>query len=314
MFQLAYLNFTAINKDEKSVNSLMGMLETALKNKGVQPEAVFSDSVSYTMGNHDWREKPFNAEDIKAINYDRVLQIARERTANAGDFTFYFAGNFDEATLKGYIEQYIASLPATGVKENYRNVMQRPVGTVVNQFTRKMETPKAMAVMAWYTEKVPYTLENSVKADITGQIIDYALLQKIREDASAAYSANGGGSTTMYGDKVLTSVYGVCPMKPEKSDVALKIMREEVPSMVKEVSSDYLAKIKETMLKDADTAAKDNNHWLHILNMDYTRGIDMQTDYKKVVSAVTTKDISNFVRDVLLVGGNHLEVIMLPEE
>ena len=55
-------------------------------------------------------------------------------------------------------------------------------------------------------------------------------------------------------------------------------MREEVPSMVKEVSSDYLAKIKETMLKDADTAAKDNNHWLHILNMDYTRGIDMQTD------------------------------------
>ena len=139
MFQLAYLNFTAINKDEKSVNSLMGMLETALKNKGVQPEAVFSDSVSYTMGNHDWREKPFNAEDIKAINYDRVLQIARERTANAGDFTFYFAGNFDEATLKGYIEQYIASLPATGVKENYRNVMQRPVGTVVNQFTRKME-------------------------------------------------------------------------------------------------------------------------------------------------------------------------------
>ena len=314
MFQLAYLNFTAINKDEKSVNSLVSMLETALKNKDVQPEAVFSDSVSYTLGNHSWREKPFNADDLKKLNYDRVLQIAKERTANAGDFTFYFVGNFDEATLKGYIEQYIASLPANGVKENYRNVTERPTGNLINQFTRKMETPKAIAVMTWYTDKAPYNLENSVKANVAGQLIDFVLLQKIREDASAAYSASGQGSVTTYGDKVFTGVVGYCPMKPEKSDIALKIMREELPALVKEVNGDYLAKIKEAMLKEADTDAKSNNHWVNVLNTHYTRGIDVQTDYKKVVNAITGKDMSDYVRDVILKGGNHVEVIMLPEE
>ena len=314
MFQLTHLNFTAIKKDEKSVSSIMGMLENMLKNKHAQPEAVFSDSVSYTLGNHDWRSKPFDADDLKKINYDRVLQIAKERTANAGDFTFYFVGNFDEAILKGYIEQYIASLPANGVKENYRNVTQRPTGNLVNRFNRKMETPKAIAVMTWYTDKSAYTLENNVKASMAGQVLDFILLQKIREDASAAYSASGQGNVSRIGDKVFTSVVGYCPMKPEKSDIALKIMREEVPGMVKEVSADYLAKIKETMLKDADTDAKNNNHWVYVLNTHYTHGIDMQTDYKKAVSAVTTKDISNFVRDVILKGGSHVEVIMLPEE
>ena len=55
MFQLAYLTFTDIRKDEKSYGQLMGQLETMLKNQGLTPESAFSDSVEYTLNNHDWR-------------------------------------------------------------------------------------------------------------------------------------------------------------------------------------------------------------------------------------------------------------------
>lgn len=315
MFQLAYLRMTAVTRDDKSMASVMGLIENSLKNKDAIPESVFSDSVSYTWGNHDWRERPYNVEDLARFDYDRALQIIKERTANAADFTFYFVGNFDEQTLKGYIEQYIASLPAVkGAKENYANVVTHPTGNVVNNFTRKMETPKAMARMYWYTDKVPYTLENSIKASVAGQVIDYIYLQKIREDASAAYSASGYGAAQMVGDKVFTTLVGVCPMKPEKSDVALQIMRDEVPAMAKGVDEDYLAKIKETMLKDADTNAKSNSHWANVLSMHYSRGIDVQTRYKDIVSKLTTSDISKFVNDVILSSGNHVEVVMLPAE
>ena len=60
MFQLAYLTFTDIRKDEKSYGQLMGQLETMLKNQGLTPEQAFSDSVEYTLNNHDWRSKPFH--------------------------------------------------------------------------------------------------------------------------------------------------------------------------------------------------------------------------------------------------------------
>ena len=314
MFQLAHLRMTAVNKDEKAVGSLLKLVETQLKNKGVVPEAVFSDSVTYTLGNHNWRERPFNAEDLEKFDYDRTLQIVKERTANAADYTFFFAGNFDEATLKGYIEQYIASLPASKNLSNYRNVLQRPTGNVVNQFKRKMETPKAMARMYWYTDKAPFTLENYILASMAGQVLDYEYLQKIREDASAAYSASGMGYSQRIGDKVYTQVLGVCPMKPEKSDVALKIMRDEMQAMTKKVNPDYLAKIKETMLKDADTNAKDNSHWLSVLSTWVLKGIDLQSDYKAIVNKITPADISKFAKNVLLNGGSHVEVIMLPEE
>lgn len=149
MFQMNYLYFTNIKKDEKQFNSTMNMVETMLKNKSLRPESVFSDSVSYTLGNHSWRNKPFNVEDLKNVNYDRALAIAKEVTANAANFTFYFVGSFNLDSIKPLVEQYIASLPAdpTAPKSNYKNVAQYPDHNVVNQFTRKMETPKPMARM-----------------------------------------------------------------------------------------------------------------------------------------------------------------------
>ena len=93
MFQLAYLRMTDIRKDDKAYANIMNLLETALKNKGLQPEAAFADSVNVTLNNHTWRYRPFEAECLKDVNYDRIMQIAKERTANAADFTFFFVGS-----------------------------------------------------------------------------------------------------------------------------------------------------------------------------------------------------------------------------
>ncbi len=314
LFQLNYLYFTSIKKDEKSVASLMGLLETTLKNKGLTPEAVYSDSVSYTIGNHEWRSKPFNVEDLANVNYDRILEMAKESTADAGKFTFYFVGSFDEATIKGYIEQYIASLPATGKKSNYKNVSSTPKGEVLNHFKRKMETPKAMSRMYWSNTTLPYTLENSIKASIAGQLLDMVYLRKIREEASAAYSAGAFGNISFEGDDVVTNVVGVVPMKPEKADEALKIMREELARLGTQGSEEDLAKIKEVMLKDAETNAKKNGHWVSVLSMYVDRGIDIETDYTKIVKDIKITDITNWVRNYIILPGNKVEVVMMPEE
>ncbi|MBQ1799015.1 MAG: insulinase family protein, partial [Muribaculaceae bacterium] len=193
MFQLTHLLMTDVRKDEKATGNLMTLLGNVLKNKSLQPEAVFSDSLNYTLGNHNWRDQPFNVEALDKVNIDRVLQIAKERTANAADFTFYFVGSFDNDTIRKHICQYIATLPASKKRENYRNVAERPVGVVTNHFTRDMETPKAIARMYWYSTTEPYSVAADVKANMVGQVLDKVYLQKIREDAGAAYSASARG-------------------------------------------------------------------------------------------------------------------------
>ena len=316
MFQMNYLYFTSIKKDEKAVTSLLNMLETQLKNKNTVPMAIFGDSVKNTIYNHSWRERPFNAENVKDINYDRVLEIAKERTANAADFTFYFVGSFDEATIKPLIEQYIASLPAKkGQAEDFKEVTQLATGNVVNEFIQKMETPQATAVMMWHSSLAPYTMDNDIKADITGQVLETLLLKKVREDEGAAYSPNGYAGMSMIGKKPFIQSVASISMKPEKKDIVLNIMRESLNEIANgQVEADALQKIKEKMLKDYDTNAKSNGHWINVLNMYNTFNIDTQNGYKEAVNKVTAADISNFVKTQLLSAKNRIEVIMLPQE
>ena len=316
MFQLAYLRMTDVRKDEKAYNNLMTQLETVLKNKDLQPEAVFADSVNNTIENHSWRELPFNAENLKDVNYDRILQMTKERTANAADFTFYFVGNFDEKVIREYICQYIASLPAQkGKAENYNNVAERPSKDVVNEFTRKMETPKANARMYWYTfNNQPSSIENSVKVKMAAQVLDKIYLKKIREDAGAAYSAGAHGGEQTIGDMTYTYILGSCPFKPDMKDLAIGIMREEINTVATTVDEATLKDIKEVMIKDYESNCKENGYWMGVINSYVSRGKDVHSDYKAAIEAQTPASVSAFVKNVLLAKGTHVEVIMLPEE
>ncbi len=313
MFQLAYLKMTDIRKDEKSYNNMMNLLETALKNKGLQPEAAFSDSVEVTLNNHTWRYRPFEVENLKELNYDRIMQIAKERTANAADFTFYFVGSFDKDTICKHICQYIASLPAKGKKENWVNVDEHPTGVVLNHFTRKMETPKANARMYWHTDAIPYTVENTILAQAAGDVLDKIYLQKIREDAGAAYSAGANGDVDFEGDKVFTNIMAAVPMKPEKATECLDIMRQEVPAAAQSIDEATLNDIKAAMIKNFETMSKENSFWLAVLRYWDMRGIDLYSNYVNMVNGITPQQVSDFIKKVLA-SGNKIEVVMMPEE
>ena len=313
MLQLVYLYFTNINKDQKSYDNLMQTTEVSLKNRLLQPENVFQDSVSATLNCHNPRFRPLEVADLKNVNYDRILQIAKERTANAAAYEFTIIGNFDEATIRPLIEQYIASLPAQKKVEKGKMIDTDFTGKVVNSFKHKAETPKALAIMNWYSKDMPYTLENSVKATIAGQILSMEYLKKIREDASAAYTVGAGAGVSRNDFETQAYIVAQCPMKPEKGDIALQIMRDEVNAMTKTCDADKLQKVKEYLLKNLGDQRKQNGYWLGRINNWRKYGLDLDTDYEKVVNAQTVESISAFVAE-LLKAGNAAEVIMMPAE
>ena len=313
MLQLVYLYFTNINKDQESYDNMMKTTELMLKNKLLQPEAVFSDSLTLTIQNHSKRFAPLAMDDLKNVDYDRILQMAKEQTSNAAAFTFTIIGNYDEATIRPLIEQYLASLPAQKKVVKGKDVDEYFKGEVINNFKRKMETPKAIAVMVWLNDQMKYSLENVVRADMVGQILSMIYTEKIREEASAAYSvmAQAGMSRDDY--RSIGQVLVYCPMKPEKGDVATKIMLDEVNNMVKSVDAEKLNKVKEYMLKNIDDQAKTNNYWIRAIGRLRDYGVDVYTDYKKTVEAQTPQTIAAFMQEFLK-SGNRAEIVMLPEE
>ena len=313
MLQLVYLMFTNINKDQKSYDNLMQTTEVALRNRLLQPENVFSDSLSLTLGNHHPRVKPFDLDDLKKVNYDRILQIAKERTANAAAYTFDIVGNYDEETIRPLIEQYIGSLPSQKKVQKSAHIDTDFKGEVINSFKHKAETPRSIAVMLWYSKDMPFTSENRIKAAMVGQILSMEYLKKIREDASAAYTCGASANLSTDDFENNATLYVYCPMKPEKADVALQIMRDEVQALTKGCDPDKLAKVKEYMIKNHADQLKQNSYWMSTIDMWRYKGVDFDKDYEKLVNAQTPETIAAFVKE-LIKSGNRAEVVMMPEE
>ena len=311
MMQMQYLYFTAINKDEKQFQNLMTQLDMALKNKSLSPDMVLSDSLAATLYAHNPRFAQIDVKDLKDVNYDRILEMARDRFKNAGPFTFIFCGNFDETTLRPLIEQYIASLPATGEADDFNEILTLAKGEVVNNFKVKTESPKATAFEMWYAD-MPYTLDNIVKLDAVGQVLSMIYLKTIREDESAAYSCGAAGGLNLSSRQPKAMLQGYCPMNPDKQEIAIRLLHEGIADMQKAVDADKLTKVKEYMLKQIDVDAKKNGYWVNTITTWKDYGLDVYTDYKKTVEALTTDSVRDFLNQ-LLKSGNHIEVIMLPE-
>lgn len=311
MMQLIYLNFTSVNKDEDNYKSTMNQLELGLKNKGLSPESAFSDSLTYAIYNHDARYAPMEYSDLAQINYDRILQIQKERFANAGQFIYYFIGNFDEATIRPLIEKYIACLPK-GKAEKWVSNEHLAKGFVSNNFKRKSETPKAMA-SDFYHMPIAYNIENSVLADAAGQVLSMVYLKTIREDASAAYSVGAYGSVNRSGDKAFVQIFDQCPMDPNKSEKAIALLEEGMRECAQKVDADKVEKIKANMLKNLDEEVKTNGYWMNVIDEYNETGVDLHSGYRAAIESLTPEKIADFIKQVLA-SKNHVQVVMLPEE
>ena len=314
MLQLTYLYFTDIRKDQDSYNNIIQQYELGLKNRELSPEVAFGDSISATIYGHGWREAPFLAKDIKNINPDRILAMAKERTANANGWIFEIVGNYDEATIRPLVCQYLGALPSKGKNMTGTRVSVPTKKNVDNIFYRKMETPKANSLISWFNHKMPYSLEGSIKADVAGQVLSMVYLKKIREEASAAYSCGAQASMSTADDGFhLAQIMAFCPMKPEMKDEALRIIDEELHNLAKTCNAEMLAKIKELMLKQIDDNEKTNGFWSSLIMNNYMMGLDSYTNYRAIVQGLTPEAISQFVKEVLK-DSNKVSVVMLPQE
>lgn len=74
-----------------------------------------------------------------------------------------------------------------------------------------------------------------------------------------------------------------------------------------------LANVKELMLKQAKSAVRNNRYWMTIIEAAYKHGIDLHTDYQKIVSEQTSESICAFMKEFLK-DTSYITITMLPSE
>ena len=312
LFELVYLNFTAPRMDNEAFTSYTNRLKAQLANYHLNPMVAFSDTLSKGVYNNNPRAMRLTLEDFDQISYERMMQMYKERFADASDFVFTFVGNLDKEAMRPLIEQYLATLPAIQRKEqgNLRHIPALRKGEYANRFNRQMETPKA-SVSHLYWGLMDYTLGDLVSATMLKQILDIVYTEKVREDEGGTYGVQTSAYISHFpeGQTMLQIFFDTDPEKREKMNA---IIVEELRNIAANGprQGDF-SKTKDHLHKRHGENLQENSYWLDILDRYYYKGFDSNTTYVETLDSITPETIRDFAKK-LLDQDNHVEVVMEP--
>ncbi|NCC10040.1 MAG: insulinase family protein [Bacteroidia bacterium] len=313
MLQLTYLSFTAPRKDAEAFASYKNRLKAQLEGAEANPMSAFGDTVTRTLyGNHP-RAILMKANMVDQINYDRIVEMYKERYKNAGDFTFYFIGNIDLATAKPMIAKYLGSLPATKTKETFKDTkLEIRKGAFDNVFAKKQETPMA-TILFTYSGTCKYDLKNNVLMNFLTQAMDMIYTEEIREKEGGTYGVSCFGNVNKYPKESFT-LQVFFQTDPAKTEKLSQVVREQLQRVAKEgPSAEQLQKIKEYMLKKHNDNQKENGYWLKNLDEYFYTGLDYTKGYEALINSITLKDIQAFANQILQ-QKNEIKVVMTAPE
>ncbi|MCD7914394.1 MAG: insulinase family protein [Tannerellaceae bacterium] len=312
LFELIYLNFTAPRMDEEAYASYVARIIPQLRNADLDPMVSFSDSLTNIVYNYNPRAQRLEPEDFEKISYARIMEMYKERYADASDFVFTFVGNLEATDILPYIEQYLATLPSTGRVEegNIAHVPQIRKGTYSTLFHRSMETEKA-AVFYFYSGQMDYNLENIITGNMLKQILDLVYTEKVRKDESGTYGVYSSVRISSFpeGETTLQTYFDT---DPECRETLATIIQSELEKIANEGPRiEDFNKTKENILKRYDENTQENSYWLSVLDNYYYRNFDSSTQYKTILESITPARIQAFAKE-LLDQGNRIEIIMEP--
>ncbi len=307
LMQLIYLTFTDADKDEAAFTAWKERVETSLKNQEADPATAFNDTLNMALYQGHPRTLPVKSHQIADIDYDRILEIYRDRFSDASDFTFTFVGNLNLDTMRVYAEQYLASLPDLDRKEKGKFNVYLRKGKDTRLFEKTMETPKS-SVTAVFSGKCKFTPENSVKMDILTDILRQMYVESIREKEGGTYGVQVGGSIDA-GTKTFALNFSFDTNK-ELRERLLNLALQELKQLAeKGPDPKYVSSVKEYWLKSHSQHLKMNGYWLQMLELNHKYGIDNISDYNTLVEKQTPESIRKFARQ-LLKQGNEVIVSM----
>lgn len=313
MLEVFYAKFTSPNIDAEEFQATTNQIVTALTHASSNPQFVFSKGMLKSQYASERKQFP-SAESVKKADRQEILDMFKAMTANAAEYTYYFVGNVDKATLRPLVEKYIASLPGKAVKAkelSYNPDFGTKAGIVNDTYTMKMETPQVYGQFI-ITGNEKLTLQNDIAANIMDQILTDRLLTKIREEMGAVYSIQSIISISRF-EKPNTTLLIPLLLKPEKAQEALVEINKIVDSMAQEIKPEELAKAKETLIKDYKESFEKNYTWMRAMSVENVEGSDIIHGAVEATEAVTAQDVMDFAKS-LISQGNRMTVLLDPEE
>lgn len=303
-FFFQYLNafFTNPRIDENAFQLVMDETKEQVKMITAQPMYKYIGKFLEAAMNYDpYMKQMFSYDDeyFAQVDFNRAVQIYKERFANPADFNFFFVGNYDEKELKEFVELYLGSMKTDPKnKENYDISVLKPHPDKASTQTVYAGTEQQGWMGMYITNPIDWSYRNSIIAEMIGEALDIQFVKIVREKMGDVYSpmVQMGASKLPRPEMTLMILLGCDPVKTDKlADASLKILND---FKVKGPDKKTMALIKKQMLSTRAKNIQTNRFWLGYISGKINQGEVMTnpSEYDSVVNSVTKKEMVEFMK------------------
>ena len=293
LLQLCYLYFTDVSLDKDAFESVKTRVRSQLSQASYNPKIIYSDSIGSTIycGNPMYRH--LNIEEVDQLDGERLLQLYRQRVANAGDYSFSIVGAFTVDEVRPLIKKYLASLPDNGVREGmagYRPVMA--TGMVDNFFEVPMRNPKSSIYVSIMGDN-HYSYDDEFMMDLVGESMGTALLTFLRHEKHGTYDVVADGSHSIYDNRWMIN-YEFETSTADRDSMLVYADYAVNAIIYSGVSSDLFSKMKERIGREHESAMQTNAYWMRALQ-NRALGIDIVGGFDHIYSSLTEELLNNYI-------------------
>lgn len=310
LFELIYSAFVQTNPDKQGCQVEIDKVKNYLATEDKNPQQVYGKLISKACYGGNPLFSQMSVESLEKIDLDKTYDIIKKSLANARDFTFIFTGNVDLETIRPLLEQYIATLPSAKKASvvNAKSSICKVEGQVNEFKTMPMAAPSTMVFVNVIDNNIPYTLDNSVKMNMVGEILSNIFTDTLREEEGGTYSPYAYSFMNH-----ITGYWEIVYVFQTNDQIQDKLMgraNEELLKLLKNGASQaHFTKVKEAALKQYDNKIRTNDYWLRQLDKYYLFGIDDLSNGKEAIEKVTLADLNKFM-STLYDGKNQIKVVL----
>lgn len=273
MFQMINLWFTTPRITEQAYESYLAKMKAELKEAHNSPSSVFNDTIRVTLANYHKRQRPWTESLLNEIDFDKSYDFYRDRFADAGDFTFFFVGNFNIDSIKPFILKYLGSLPSMNRKENWKDIgIKYPKGNIIKEVRKGIEAQSQVRLVI--SGDFEWTPENKYNLESMIEVFNIRLREVIREEKSGTYGAYAWSQPEHYpkGRYAIQVYFGCSPSRVNELIASVKDIIKELRDKAPDEKN--IVKVKEIQKRDYEVKLKENDFWMNSLYTDYYHGLD----------------------------------------
>ena len=293
------LEFNAPRADAHVLERIKQRAKDNLAKEQNLPNYKFSTEFSKFFYENNKRVAPLEMADIDALNLEELTKIVKDKFTNAASYTFVIVGDTDEAKLLPLVEKYIATLPAKGGEEKFKDDGVRSIKGY-HTFKREYQTSKRSDVSVDIVNfDAKYSHENAIKIRALSSVLKTALREQIREEKGQTYGFSLAMKLSQYPYEHSNTLIGFT-CDPANTDKIIAEIKELI-ARIKQGGAispkhleDYKAQSKISIKKEFEKP----DFWLRTIvsNKIYNTPLYTPDEYIKAVDAVTNDDIKAAAR------------------